>query len=175
VSLQFRVERLGKHDCSRFDCGAAELNVYLQRQAGQDARRKVSVCHVLLESATNEVAGFYTLSAGSVLLADLPEGIVKKLPRYPTIPVVRIGRLAIDVRYQGQKLGGVLLYDAIQRAALTDIGVYAVVVDAKNETAVAFYERHGFQAFESQPRILFLPVASAAVASPTGKKPPQKS
>lgn len=75
------------------------------------------------------------------------------------MPIVRVGRLAIDLRHQGQKLGGVLLYDVIQRAASGDIGAFAVVVDAKDDAAVAFYERHGFVAFESAPRMLFLSIA----------------
>lgn len=160
MNRPYRVEVLAKHDRSRFDCGTTELNNYLQKQAGQDQRRRFSVCFLLIDNATDEIAGYYTLAAGSALLSDLPETTRKKLPRYPSVPVVRIGRLAVAISYQGRGVGGMLLVDAIQRAASTDIGVYAVIVDAKDAAAVAFYEHHGFIAFESAPRVLFLPIES---------------
>ncbi len=159
MSRPYRIEVLAKQDRSRFDCGTAELNVYLQKRSGQDQRRRFTVCFLLIDNATGEIAGYYTLAAGSVLLSDLPEVTRKKLPRYPSVPVVRIGRLAVTSTCQGRGLGGVLLVDAIQRAASTDIGVYAVIVDAKDAAAIAFYEHHGFKAFESAPRVLYLPMA----------------
>jgi GNAT superfamily N-acetyltransferase len=159
VTLPYRIERLDAHDRSGFDCGVPALNAYLKTQAGQEVRRRVTACFLLVEQASEAIAGYYTLAAGSVLLSDLPEATAKKLPRYPTVPIVRIGRLAIDFRYQGKKLGGVLLYDAIKRAAHSDIGAFAIVVDAKDDDAVAFYEHHGFIAFASAPRVLFLSIA----------------
>lgn len=158
MSLPYAIEPLASQDRTGFDCGVDELNAYLEKQAGQEVRRRVTACYLLIEQASKAIAGYYTLSAGSVLLSDLPEATAKKLPRYPTVPVVRIGRLAVDRRFQGQKLGSVLLYDAVKRSAAGQIGVFAVVVDAKDDTAVAFYERHGFTAFASAPRVLFLPV-----------------
>jgi len=155
VSRTYRVERLAKHDRSQFDCGVPELNIYLRKQAGQDQRRRFSVCHLLIDATDGSVAGYYTLTAGSVLLADLPQAITRKLPRYPTVPVARIGRLAVAIAYHGQKLGGLLLYDAVQRVSAANIGVYAVVVDAKDDNAVSFYEHHGFTRFESVSRTLF--------------------
>ncbi len=155
----FRIERLDAHDHSGFDCGVSTLNVYLQKQAGQEVRRRVTACNLLIEQTTGQIAGYYTLSAGSVLLSDLPEASAQKLPRYPTVPVIRIGRLAVDRHFQGQSLGSVLIYDALQRAATGDIGVYAVVVDAKDDAAAAFYKRHDFIAFESAPRMLYLPIS----------------
>ncbi|TWT77300.1 Acetyltransferase (GNAT) family protein [Posidoniimonas polymericola] len=166
MTKPFRIERLAKQDRSGFDCGIPPLNDYLHKQAGQDERRRFAACYLLVDAATSEVAGYYTLAAGSVLLGDLPQATAKKLPRYPSVPVVRIGRLAVDQRYQGKKLGGVLLVDAIQRAASTDVGVYAVIVDAKDEAAATFYEHHGFTRFESAPRVLFLPVASGLANLP---------
>ena len=114
MTLPYRVERLDAHDRSGFDCGVPALNAYLKTQAGQEVRRRVTACFLLVEQASEAIAGYYTLSAGSVLLSDLPEATAQKLPRYPTVPIVRIGRLTIDFRYQGKKLGGVLLYDAIK-------------------------------------------------------------
>jgi GNAT superfamily N-acetyltransferase len=159
VTLFYRIERLDAHDRSGFDCGVPALNIYLQKQAGQEVRRRVTACYLLIEQATSEIAGYYTLSAGSVLLSDLPEASANQLPRYPSVPVIRIGRLAVDRRYQGHSLGSVLIYDALKRAATGEIGVYAIVVDAKDDVAVAFYERHGFVAFESAPRMLYLSIS----------------
>lgn len=161
MTAPFRVERLAKQDRKVFDCGVEELNRYLTQQASQDERRNVSACYLLIEQASDKVAGFYTLSAGSVLLADLPSDKAKKLPRYPSVPVARIGRLAVDSSFQGQNLGGVLLVDAIAKAANTELGIYAVVVDAKDDAAVRFYEHHGFTPFESASRILFLTISDA--------------
>lgn len=158
---RFRVDRLADHDRAGFNCGVAELDSYLQRQANQDMRRLVAVCFLLIENDTESIAGYYTLSAASVSLADLPPETQKRMPRYPTVPAVRIGRLALDHRFQGQKLGGVLLIDAIRRAHVADIGIAAVVVDAKHETAAAFYEHHGFRPFSADRRTWFLPMNDA--------------
>ena len=133
----------------------------MQKRAGQDERRRVAACYLLIEQATEAIAGYYTLSAGSVLLTDLPDATAKQLPRYPTVPVVRVGRLAIDRNFHGQGLGGALLADGIHRAATSDIGAFAILVDAKDDAAVAFYKHHGFIAYESQPQVLFLPISAA--------------
>lgn len=164
MSAPYRIERLvlqgrSKQDRSRFDCGASELNEYLQKRAGQDERRRIAACYLMIEQITESIAGYYTLSASSILLADLPKKIIKKLPRYPTVPVVRVGRLAVAHSFQGQGLGGVLLWDAIHRTATSDIAAVAVVVDAKDDLAVAFYQHYGFTPFESAPQVLFLPIS----------------
>jgi len=161
VSFPYRIERLGKQDRSQFACGIPALNDYLQKQAGQDQRRRVAACYLLVEQATEAIAGYYTLSAGSVLLADLPDATARKLPRYPTVPVVRIGRLAVDQSFRRQSLGGVLLSDGIIRTATSDIGAFAVLVDAKDQDATAFYTHHGFTPFASEPQVLFLPLSDA--------------
>lgn len=161
MSAPYVMERLAKHDRKAFDCGAAPLTNYLHRQASQDQKRRVAVCFLLIEQQTKAIAGFYTLSAGSVDLGDLPEAWAKKLPRYPTVPIARVGRLAVDQQHLGQGLGGILLFDAIQRTTQTEMGVYAVVVDAKDDTAAAFYEYHGFTPLESNKRTLFLPLSDA--------------
>ena len=161
----FRIETLTKQDRRTFDCGEPMLNRYLQTQASQDVRRRYASCYLLIETATNTIAGYYTLAASSVLLVDLPNATQKKLPRYPTVPVIRIGRLAIDRKFQGQKLGGVLLYNAISRSATSGIGAYALVVDALNAQAAVFYQHHGFTPFAGAPMILFLPLTAGAVGS----------
>lgn len=161
MTAAYRIEKLARQNRKRFDCGVPELTTYLQQRASQDQKRRVSICYLLIEQAANEIAGYYTLSAGSVDLSELPAAKAKKLPRYPTVPVARVGRLAVDVAQQGKGLGGVLLADAVARALAVDMGVYAVVVDAKDEQAAAFYEHHGFLPLEQTKRTLFLPLSDA--------------
>ena len=95
--------------------------------------------------------------------------VTKKLPRSPSLPAIRIGRLAIDLRFQGQGLGGALLADATARGLRAEAAAFAVLVDAKNDAAVAFYEHHGFQRLASQPRSLFLAIATAGKAMSTAR------
>lgn len=157
---EFRVEVLSAdHDRSAFDCGVAPLNDYLSTRAGQDVRRRVAACFVALENVTGQVAGYYTLSASSIDVTDLPDDLRKKLPRYPTIPAILIGRLAVDHRFQGRKLGEALLADALKRMLNTEIAAYAAVVDAKDDSAARFYERYGFRDLSLNPRRLFMPLS----------------
>lgn len=158
---EFRIERLGKHLRKGFDCGVDALNKYLIVQAGQEMRRRYSVCYVLVESSSGLIAGFYTLSASSVPLTDLPADLVQRLPRYAAVPVARVGRLAVDLRFRLRGLGGALVHDAWSRSALSDVAVHAMVVDAKDESAAKFYERFGFIRMSTQPLILFMPIDNA--------------
>ncbi len=84
----------------------------------------------------------------------------KKLPRYPNVPAVQMGRLAVDQAYQGQGLGGALLADALDHTARAEIAAYALMVEAKDEAAAAVYRHHGFIALPDSPLSLFLPLAS---------------
>ena len=147
------------HDRAAFDSDSAPLNRYLREQATQDVRRRVAACFVALADG-QRIAGYYTLASASLLLADLPASTSKKLPRYPTVPAVRMGRLAVDQAFKGQGLGGALLADALDRAARAEIAAYALMVDAKDESAVDFYRHHGFIALPDSPRTLFLPLAT---------------
>lgn len=160
-----RVELLSSgHPRRAFDCGVEALNVYLQRQASQDARRRVSACYVAIDNASEpRIAGFYTLAAGAVALTDLPDALAKGLPRYPAVPVARLGRLAIDSQYQGQKLGAALLADAVERAMRSEVAVFAMVVDAKDATAEEFYRHHGFAGFGDKARQLIVALSSFQV------------
>ncbi|QEG43804.1 GNAT family N-acetyltransferase [Roseimaritima ulvae] len=159
MTAPYRVEILGKHSRDGFDCGNEALNEYLCRRANQDQRKRFAVCYLLIEATTDQIVGYYTLSSGGVSLADLPPQRQKGLPRYPSVPIARIGRLAIAKSEQERGLGGVLLFDAIKRASASSMGVYAVLVDAIDEQAVRFYQHHSFEVLESNPRILFLPIA----------------
>jgi GNAT superfamily N-acetyltransferase len=155
------------HNRISFNSDSEPLNRYLREQVTQDIRRRVAACFVALADPSR-IAGYYTLASASVLLADLPASISKKLPRYPTVPTVRMGRLAVDQAYQGQGLGGALLADALDRAARAEIAAYALMVDAKDETAAAFYRHHGFIVLPDSPMSLFLPLASVQLARNAG-------
>jgi ribosomal protein S18 acetylase RimI-like enzyme len=148
-------------DRSEFTSGVDALDRYFRTQAGQDVRRRATACFVVREIATGKIAGYCTLAAGGVLLADMPATLVKRLPRYPTVPVARLGRLAIALDYQGMKLRAALLSDAVDRATRSEVAVYALVVDARDEAAARFYRHHGFVAFGRAPRTLILPLHSA--------------
>lgn len=159
---RFRIEPLNKqHDRSAFTSGSPPLDIYFQGQVSQDARRRVVRCFIAVENNTDQIAGFYTLSALSIRLDSLPEEHKREVPRYPLIPAALIGRLAIDECYQGQGLGGVLLADAFLRVSKADVGVYAMLVDAKDEVAESFYQQFGFERFKGRERKLYLPIATA--------------
>lgn len=158
----FRFVPLGaEHDRDSFHCGEDALDRYFKTQATQDIRRRVANCFVAVEVVTGLVAAYYTIAAAGIALVELPPQDVKRLPRYPTLPAVRIGRLPVDERFQGRGLGGAMIMDATRRSMQSPPAVYALVVDAKNDQAVTFYQRHGFEPFASKPRTLFLPLATA--------------
>ena len=158
----FRVEPLNQsHDRAAFACGEEALDRYLRTQATQDIRRHVATCFVVIEVATGEFAAYYTIAAASIPTPQLPPEIIKRLPRYPTLPAVRIGRLAVDLKFRGRGLGAAMLADAVSRTLQAPPAVYALLVDAKHDDAAAFYRRYGFRPLASQPRTLFLPMATA--------------
>lgn len=151
-----------RHDRKAFSCGVYALDRYLREQAGQDIKRRAAMCYVAHEPDSDRTAGYYTLSAGEMALKDMPEDIAKRLPRYPVIPIARVGRLVIDKEFQGQRLGAAMLWDAANRALRAELGVFALAVDAKDESAAAFYRHLGFLAYDSKPQQLFLPLATIA-------------
>jgi ribosomal protein S18 acetylase RimI-like enzyme len=162
VTADFSVEALAAHhDRAGFSCGVEALDRYLRSQASQDVRRRIANCFVALSIAGGEVAGFYTLSATSVPLDQLPHEIGKRLPRYPLVPAALIGRLAVDRRFRGRSLGAALLFDAISRVGRADPAAFALIVDAKDEGAAGFYAHFGFRPFADTPLRLFLPMATA--------------
>lgn len=150
------------HDRTAFNSDSEPLNRYLREQVTQDIRRRVAACFVAVTDE-QRIAGYYTLASTSLMLGDLPVAIGKKLPRYPTVPAVRMGRLAVDQAFKGQGLGGALLADALCRAVRAEIAAFAMTVDAKDESAVAFYRYHGFIALPDSPRTLFLPLATVGL------------
>ncbi len=162
MTFPYRLEPVaGEHDRSQFRCGEDALDRYFQTQVTQDVRRHIANCFVAVETATSRVAAYYTMSAASIPLVDLPPQETKRLPRYPTVPAIRIGRLAVDQNFQCRGLGAALLADAASRALRADAAAFTLLVDAKNDSAVAFYQRFGFRILASQPRTLFLPLTTA--------------
>jgi ribosomal protein S18 acetylase RimI-like enzyme len=162
MTFPFRLEPLGEeHERSLFRCGEDALDRYFQTQVNRDIRRRVANCFVAVENATRHVAAYYTISAASIRLADLPPDETRRLPRHPTVSAVRIGRLAVEQRFQGRGLGAALLADAASRTLNADAAAFTLLVDARNHQAVAFYQRFGFRVLSSQPRTLFLPLATA--------------
>jgi GNAT superfamily N-acetyltransferase len=154
-----RVEPLGsRHDRGSFASGVEPLDRYLRSQATQDARKNMAAPFVLV-LGDGALGGYYTLSATAVKLADLPDQAVRRLPRYPLVPATLLGRLAVDRRFQGRGYGRFLLADALYRVARSEIASFAVIVDAKDESARRFYERESFLPLVDQPMRLFRPVA----------------
>ena len=165
----YLIEPLGKqHDRATFTCGSEPLDRYFKTQVTQDIRRRVAKCMVAIDVATSAVGGFYTLSAMSLALAEIPDTLTKGLPRYPILPVVLMGRLAVATKAQGHKLGTALLAHAVEYVATGNIGAFALVIDAKDDVAQRFYERHGFVAITGHPRRLILPLESALRAIKVG-------
>lgn len=153
------------HDRSTFACGVSELDHYLQRQASQDMRRNAARVFVLSNQESGRVVGYYTLSASSVESAELPPDSARRLPRYPVLLAALLGRLAVAARDQGQHLGQLLLLDACARTwrvSQADLAAVALLVDAKDEGASRFYERHGFLPLTNRPQRLFVPMATIA-------------
>ena len=160
TGADYSVDLLGAgHDRTAFDCGVAVLNSYVQQYARQDMERGIATPYVLVPSANHtEIAGFYTLTATAVKLADLPEHTARKLPRYPLVPATLLGRLAVSLTYRGKGLGERLLVDALKRSleASRIVGSAAVIVDAKDPSGVRFYERYGFKLLPEQDLRLFV-------------------
>jgi GNAT superfamily N-acetyltransferase len=150
-----RIELLGAHhDRAGFVCGKEALDQYFQKQVTQDARRHLATPFVLV-MPNDLIGGFYTLSGTALRLNDLPQDIVNRLPRYPLVPATLIGRLAIDRRYHGQGWGSFLFLDALHRCARSEIASFAVIVDAIDDEARAFYLRHSFLALPDSSHRLF--------------------
>ena len=153
----YSFEPLGGHDRTAFNCGIAELDDYLRQQASQDAKRKVAVPFVMVDPQ-RRILGYYTLSAYGVRCTELPPQVAKKLPKYPLIPATLLGRLAVSRERQGQKLGSLLLMDALHRswknsAQVASVGVVAEAID---DAARKFYLHHEFVSLPEHPRKLFI-------------------
>lgn len=160
--MSFKVVALdkGTHQREQFDCGVESLNHYLKQQATQDQKRNIARPFVLIKEGSQEVLGYYTLSSGSISLSDIPESERKRLPNYPLVPVILIGRLAVDRNHKGAGLGKILMVNALRRifAINQEAAAYAVIVDAIDEDAANFYRKFGFYEIQSLSHRLMLPL-----------------
>jgi len=155
---RLQIELLGtQHDRAGFSSGVAAVDDYLRQYAWQDVQRRLSAVYVLVDPSENRIAGYYTLSAFAVEPQELPSDVARKLPRRQ-VPTYLLGRLAVDMDYRQQGFGKRLLIDALQRAfeGSMRIAAMAVVVDAKDDDACAFYEHYGFRRFTNDPYRLFI-------------------
>ncbi|SMD42484.1 Predicted acyltransferase [Aquiflexum balticum DSM 16537] len=136
-----------KHRKEAFDCGKPLLDNYIKTQVGQDSKRNLTVCFVIVNDA-DEVKAYYTLSNYSIQQEEIPEEYAKRLPKsYIRIPVTLLGRLAVDRELKGNGYGEFLLIDALRRAleiSKSALGSMAVVVDPLDDDAKKFYEKYGF-------------------------------
>lgn len=153
----YSFESLADHDRAAFTCGIAELDNYFHQHASQDAKRKVAAPFVMVDSK-RRVVGYYTLSAYGVRSTELPPAVAKKVPKYPQIPATLLGRLAVSHEHQGQKLGRLLLMDALYRSwkNTTQIASVGVVAEAIDNAAREFYLHHEFIPLLEHPRKLFI-------------------
>jgi GNAT superfamily N-acetyltransferase len=144
-------------DKNAFSCGVPELDNYLRHQAGQDAARGFATVIVAFPGENpSTIIGYYALSAASIPLISLPEDISKKMPRYRNVPAVLLGRLAVSQIMQRRHIGSLLLFDALKRACANELAWAVFLVDAKNDRAVAFYDKFRFARFQQSPYSLWI-------------------
>lgn len=156
----WQIERLSRsHDRSGFDCGNGALDDWLKKRVSQYEKRDLARAYVAVNPGNPKVLGYYALSNHRVCYEALPSEQAKGLPHID-VPVVLLGKLAVDQSAKGQGLGAFLLVDALRRCVyLADqIGVRAVEVDAIDDVAKAFYLKFGFVPLRDDQRHLFLPM-----------------
>ncbi len=148
----------GSLERKNFCCGESVLDAYLRQQAAQDMKRGFATVIVATEEAApSKVIGYYTLSAASLVLSDLPEAVLRRMPRYPDVPAVRLGRLAVSQDRQRQHIGSLLLLDSLYRACNTELAWAFFIVEAKNEQVANFYEKFQFSPFVNTKKHLWMP------------------
>lgn len=146
---------------NNFSCTSKELEKYFHKYAAQDVRRGLAKCFVLIDKALDKIIGYYTLSALSIQLLDIPKERISKSIPYSNIPAVLMGRLAVDSHYQKQGYGKFLVVDAIHKVKNTTIGSAVLVVDAKDDDAALFYKKLSLIEFtdsKGKHRRLFYPL-----------------
>jgi GNAT superfamily N-acetyltransferase len=159
-----RIEPLAKsHDRDGFDCGSEPLNLFLKQTARQHAARGISRTFVLVDESASEpkpILGFFALNLCQIQSEALPPDEARKMPR--NVSGVRLGRLAVDRRLQGQGLGKILLVAAMKKFLdiFNTAGGIGLFVDAKDHKAKAFYKHFGFVPLPSNELELFIPVAT---------------
>ena len=147
-----------------FDCGYPELNQFFRHYALKNDRLSIGKTFVAV-TETDEPAGYLTVTTAQIAAESLSDELKATLPRYP-VPAFRIGKLAVDLRFQGCGVGRWLLTHAFQKAVdvSQQVGLFAVLVDAIDETAKTFYVKYRFIPLEGHPLILCLPLATIKAA-----------
>lgn len=147
------------HKRQTFNCGVEPLNRYLKQYAFQNQVKHISKTFVTVHESNDAVIAFYTLATGQIRFQELPEGV--KHPKYP-ISIVRLARLAVDLTHQKRGIGEFLFYDALQKIQMAAqfVGIFAVVVDTKDNATKAFYEQYGFIELQQTEQTLFLPIST---------------
>jgi GNAT superfamily N-acetyltransferase len=145
------------HDKSAFDCVNTVLNEWLWRRAGQWQKKQVTRCYVATRKSESRVFGYYAISSHHVAFESLPPDQARGLPRID-VPVILLGRLAVDNNVRGYGVGKLLLLDALRRSEYLagQLGILAVEVDAIDDTARQFYLKFGFTPLADDPAHLFL-------------------
>lgn len=147
----YRIAPLAKQSREGFTCGSAPLDRYFREQVTQDIKRRIASCFVAMAADTDEIAGFYTLAATSLAFDRLAPERAKKLLRYPVVPAILLGRLAVASNHQGKQLGAALVADALLRSTRSEVVGHLMIVDTKDDAAVHFYERLGFERLIDDP------------------------
>jgi predicted GNAT family N-acyltransferase len=171
--MKVQVQLLNKsHVRTGFECGKALLDNYIRTQASQDVKRDLSACYVMTEEGKSEVVGYYTLSSNSIERTTFPANMIARLPpSYGDLPTILMGRLAVDNKIKGKRLGEYLLINALNKCVEVSqtIGALAVVVDPIDERAEEFYSGYGF-IFLPGSKKMFLPIKTIEESFlPTGK------
>ena len=157
---EWRIEPLrASHERGEFSCGKASLDDFLRLRASQYEKRRLGRTYVALFPGATTVAGYYTLAAGAIAITNLPPEVAKRLPKHP-VPVILVGRLAVDQKARGQGLGKALLRDALNRSLdlSAQLGLFAVEVLAIDAHAREFYTQYGFVPLPDNDLHLFLPI-----------------
>ena len=151
-----------EHDVSEFDCGVRELDDWLKRRALQNESSRASRTYVVI--AGGRVVGYYALAAGAIAQAAATGRVRRNMPE--PIPVMVLGRLAVDRAYQGSGLGSALLKDALLRTlgAAEVAGIRAVLLHAISEEAKRFYSKHGFAESPLDPMTMMISLADVEKA-----------
>jgi GNAT superfamily N-acetyltransferase len=159
---KWRIERLDRaHERAEFRSGDASLDDFLRTRVSQYEKRNIGRTYVAVQAGDRRVYGYYTLASGAVAFQNIPVAASRKLPKHP-VPVVLLARLAVDQTVRGRGLGEALLIDALKRCLklARALGIHAVVVDAIDPKASAFYQKYGFVALLDNELHLYLPLAT---------------
>jgi ribosomal protein S18 acetylase RimI-like enzyme len=150
-----------QHNVSTFSCGKQTLDNWLNLRAIKNETDGNSRTFISIERETGIVAGYYCLSSHSITREEMPGSIRRNAP--DPIPVILIGRLAVDSRFMGRGLGYSLLRDALTKAleAANLVGSRALVVDALDDEAVSFYQKFGFKLMPGSTRALYITMDEA--------------